>query len=266
MAALKFNSQAFSLAPSLKALLIQVVALLVIAIALICLKLATGMSLPLTFWILLSGLMAAILAVWRRMDWWWVVMELLFAPALLVVNTWSIPPVVFLVAFLLLLGVFWSTYRTQVPLFLSGTAVWDAVETILPDRPLRCIDIGSGLGGAMLALAERRPDCAFFGVEIAPLPWLISVVRARIRRSRTQFTRRDYRTINLADYDVVFSYLSPAAMPSLWQQATAQMVPESMLISYEFGLAAISPDAIYQLDGSKSTLFLWYPAAHHRAL
>lgn len=186
-------------------------------------------------------------------------MALFFVPALVAVDSLAIAPVVFLIVFVFLLGIFWSTYQTQVPLFLSGPHVWDAVNTLLPARPLRCIDIGSGLGGAVLGLAKRRADCTFTGVEIAPLPWLTSVIRARLLKSTAIFLRRDYRNIDLAGYDVVFAYLSPAAMPALWSQAIEQMGSEAMLISYAFGLEDVTPNIVCQPAGGGAALFVWYP-------
>lgn len=248
--------------PSYQALLIQLAALLAVAVAIIFFKLAAGIIQPVFVWASLVGIVAAVLSIWRRMHWWWVAIELMFAPTVFLVNMLSIPPSLFLVVFLLLLGIFWSTGRTQVPLFISGPRVWHAVEALLPRRSLRCIDVGSGVGGLVLALAHCRPDCTFFGVEIAPLPWLISSLRARWLKSTARFTRQDYRSLNFADYDVIFAYLSPAAMPGLWQQAVEQMAAGSMLISYQFGLAEVPPDQVCQLESDHTTLYVWHPAEH----
>jgi SAM-dependent methyltransferase len=243
-------------------LLIQLAALLSVIALLLCLKVIAGIVQPVFVWAIVLGMLAAALSLWCSMDWWWVAIELLFAPTLLAANTLPIPPAIFLALFLLLLGIFWSTCRTQVPLFLSGPIVWDAVDRLLPHQPLRFVDIGSGLGGLVLALAQRRPDCTLYGVEIAPLPWLISVLRARWMNSAAFFARSDYRALDFADYDVIFAYLSPAAMPALWQQAVEQMGDGSMLISYQFGLASIPPDHVGQLEGNNTRLYIWYPAAH----
>ena len=135
---------------------------------------------------------------------------------------------------------------------------------MLPPTPVRFIDIGSGLGGVILTLAAHRRDCEFVGIEIAPLPWLISVIRGRLRQSAARFTRRDYRMLDLADFDVVFAYLSPAAMPALWEQACTQMRNGSMLISYAFDLADVRPDqfCMPRADGPK--LYVWFPERHRQ--
>ena len=248
--------------PSLRALFIQVAAAIAVGVTLLCLKRISGVGSSLAIFAILTGIVAAVFSQWHRLTWWWIPIQLFFTPGLLAVNALSIPPTAFLIIFVLLLGVFWSTFRTQVPLFLSGPAVWDAVEALLPVKPVRCVDIGSGIGGLILALSARRRDCEFVGVEIAPLPWLISAIRGRMRNSAARFTRRDYRTLDLAEFDVVFAYLSPAAMPAVWQQAQTQMRKEAMLISYAFDLADITPDQIYEPRAGGLQLFVWFPERH----
>ncbi|MFD2272997.1 class I SAM-dependent methyltransferase [Undibacterium arcticum] len=111
----------------------------------------------------------------------------------------------FLAAFLLLLGVYWTIFQTQVPFYPSGAATWQGVAGLLPpDRPVRVVDVGSGLGGLVLYLAAVRPDNEVTGIELAPLPWLVSVLRRRIASSRAEFLRGDYGALDFGQYDVVF--------------------------------------------------------------
>src|SRR5450830_1652931 len=161
----------------------------------------------------LHGALAAGIAYARRMASWWMPILFFFPPAVVLVNALQLPPALFLGGFLFLLLLFWSTFRSQVPFYPSGRPVWDAVAGLLPaDRPLRVIDIGSGLGGAVLHLAAQRPDSTFTGIELAPLPWLVSRLRAGLSHSRGNFIRGDYTRLAFVDYDVIFAYLSPAAM------------------------------------------------------
>jgi tRNA1(Val) A37 N6-methylase TrmN6 len=63
------------------------------------------------------------------------------------------------------------------------------------NRPLAIADIGSGLGGLVLDLARRRPDAQVDGIELAPLPWLVSRLRAKLSGSRARFLRGDYEAV-----------------------------------------------------------------------
>ncbi len=207
---------------------------------------------------LLHGLLAALLARWRRLAaWWWVILAL-FPLAALVVGRLHLPPWMFLAVFLFMLVLFWSTFRSQVPFYPSGQPAWDAVAGLLPpDRAIRFMDIGSGLGGAVLELARRRPESQFTGIEIAPLPWLVSRLRAALAGNSCRFVRGDYLLLDFADYDVVFAYLSPAAMLALWHKARAEMRPGTLLLSYEFHIPGAAPDVVIQPEGGGPLLHGW---------
>ena len=213
--------------------------------------------------VVLIGLFAAVLTYWAALPWWWLPIQAGFAPALLAVQALHLPPWLFLLAFLLLTSLYWTTFRTRVPLFFSGPPVWQAVAGLVPapidgTGTVRAIDIGSGIGGLVLALAPQRHDVQWSGIELAPLPWLISKMRARLRRSRAQFLRGDYQQCNFADFEVVFAYLSTAAMPALWQKARAEMRPGALLLSYEFAIPDQVPDLQLQPKPSGPFLYGWY--------
>lgn len=209
--------------------------------------------------VLLQGGWAGLLT-WRLgLARWWRWIQLLFPATLMLALALQLPPWLFLLAFLLSLGWYWSTFRTQVPYYPSGPAVWDAVRQLLPpDRAARVVDIGSGLGGLTLYLARVRPDVDALGIELAPLPWLLSWLRARLGRSRARFLRGDYEHLDFSQFDLVFAYLSPAAMPGLWRKARAEMRPGSMLVSYEFVIEEMPPQSIIHATAGGIPLYIWY--------
>jgi len=207
---------------------------------------------------LVQGVCAAALTYWRRLARWWLAIQLLFPPAVLGASRFALPPWLFLAVFLFMLVLYWSTFRTQVPYYPSGRAAWEAVARQLPQgRELAMIDIGSGLGGLVLHLA-RRPGVRATGIELAPLPWLASWLRARIQGSRAMFLRGDYESLDFADYDVVFAYLSPAAMTALWRKARREMRPGSMLMSYEFAIAESAASLSVEVPETGRTLYIWH--------
>jgi hypothetical protein len=251
-------------APALRALLIQAVAFLLVLAVVRSVASLSGFTLPALPAALLQGALAALVSR-RRLARWWMPIQLLFAPALVLTQalafSWQLPPSVFLLVFAVMLALFWSTFRTQVPYYPSGATTWDSVAGLLPAQPQRFIDIGSGFGGLALALARRRPDCRCEGIEVAPLPWFVSHLRALRTRLRhgvvTRFLRGDYYRLDLGDYDMVFAYLSPAAMPALWAKARAEMAPGSLLLSCEFPVPDIAPDIVIDHAGGVPTLYGW---------
>lgn len=243
--------------PAFRAILIQLLAFPLMLLCVYGLARA-GLTMSLMGVALAQGVAAAMLTYCTRLARWWCVIGLLFAPALLAMRQLELPPLVFLLAFVFLLSLYWSTFRTQVPFYPSGPAVWREVQQLIADRPgVRLVDIGSGLGGLVLALAGTRPDGRFCGIELAPLPWLVSRLRARLAGSGARFLRGDYAALDLGGFDVVFAYLSPAAMPALWRQAEAQMLPGSMLVSYEFNMEARAPDRTIAATERGALLYVW---------
>jgi hypothetical protein len=244
-------------APAVQALLLQCAAF-VPTLAITWLLARAGFAPGFAFVALLQGAAAAALTWQRGLAPWWRAIQFLFPLAVLATGTLALPSWLFLAAFLFLLLLYWSTFRTQVPYFPSGRRVWDEVERQLPaGRPLRVIDIGSGLGGLVLELARRRPEASVSGIELAPLPWLASRIRASLSGSRARFLRGDYEQLDFARFDVVFAYLSPAAMSALWRKASAEMRPGSTLMSYEFGIVEKAPNLCIAPQGGGPALYIW---------
>lgn len=254
----KRQDRSASRPPALQALIIQGVSLLAAWLILSLLSRYADLHPGPVAAALLQGAVAALLSRWRGLAVWWLFIQFLFPAALVATHALHLPPGIFLAAFVVLLSLYWTTFRTQVPLYLSGPAAQDGVAGLLPqDRPVRFIDIGSGLGGLAMGLALRRPDSIFIGIEVAPLPWLVSWLRARVARSRSRFIRGDYGRIDFACYDVVFAYLSPAAMPALWEKACAEMQSGTLLLSYEFLIPGIAPDIVRRDETGGPVLYGW---------
>ncbi|CAG1004907.1 hypothetical protein MTYP_03213 [Methylophilaceae bacterium] len=208
---------------------------------------------------LFQGAIAMLLSGIFRMAVWWRFIQLIFPLAVFWTHGLSIPSWVYLSGFMLTVGLFWTTFRTQVPFYPSHEGVWRQVAQYLPrDRKIRMIDIGSGLGDLLLYLADRRPDSCFVGAEIAPLPWLVSRVHAYLRKSNARFYLRNYGKMDFAGFDVVFAYLSPAAMPAVWEKARREMLPGSILMSYEFEVAGNRPTAILQQEQGTPPIYVWH--------
>ena len=208
---------------------------------------------------LAQGAIAAGLSIVWRQPAWWPPLHFGFLPAVLLAQRVDAPAWFHLAAFLLLLAFYWSTFRTRVPLYLSSRKARQALASLLPQaQPFRFIDLGSGFGGVPCYLESRFPLGRFYGTELAPAPWLVSRLRARLTGSRVRFMRRDYAQLSLADFDVVFAFLSPAAMPGLWRQARSQMRSGSLFVSLSFAVDAQPPDRVVTLaEGARHTLYAW---------
>jgi hypothetical protein len=244
--------------PAVQAVLIQVVSFACVMMAAYGLVAGWGKHLNIFEAALLQAMCAAILTKIRRLAFWWLIIQAVFPLALLATLSFRLSPTIFLVLFLAFLGLYWSTFRTQVPFYPSSPATWGAVLAELPvDRPIRLVDIGSGLGGLILRLADARPDSRFVGIELAPFPWIVSALRKRFRRSTAQFLRGDYRQLDFASQDVVFAYLSPVAMPALWEKARTEMRKGALLLSFEFDIPGVEPHFVRMPGRGGPALYGW---------
>ncbi|MDX1914534.1 MAG: class I SAM-dependent methyltransferase [Methylophilus sp.] len=253
--------------PSVQALLVQCVAL---AVVLACaseiyrsvsLHLQVDVGFILFSLIIMQSVLSSAIAYSLKMAIWWRWIHFFFPIALWLMSIAHIPNTFYLVGFVVTLALYWTTFKTQVPFYPSHPAVWKALLSLIQKeyqiKALRVIDIGSGLGDMSMYLAQSRKQDTVEGIEIAPLPWLISRLRARLKQSTATFTLGNYEALNFAAYDVVFAYLSPAAMPRLWQKATQEMRSGSLLVSLEFEILNVSPTYIIYTGLHSPQLYVW---------
>ena len=245
----------------------SVIALLLQAGAYACVLLlarVTAIQIPTLLFAALCGVLAALFSRIAGLARWWLLIQFLFIPALVLMLSLQLPPNFFLVAFLILLVVYWSTFRTQVPLYLSSRRIWQAMELLLPapasDKNFTLMDLGSGIGGVLTHLAGVRPDGRYYGVEAAPLPFLWSWLRIRLGGYRNcEVKWGSLWDCDLAEYDVVFAYLSPVPMDELWKKARLEMRSGTVFISNTFAVADHPPQQTFTVDDlHHSTLYIWH--------
>ena len=78
----------------------------------------SAVQLPLWLAALLSGALAAVLSRLAGLERWWQIIQLLLAPAAVLLLALPLPPWIYLSVFVVLLLVYWSTFRTRVRLHL----------------------------------------------------------------------------------------------------------------------------------------------------
>ena len=219
-------------------------------------------SLPLSdetpiHWAWLFGAIAATLGWSYGLPPWWAPILVLFAPAALLASSLEVSPLVWLAAAVLPWLVFRGVIRDRVPLFLSDRPAIDGLLTLVSDRyPVSVVDLGCGTGGVLLALREARPIARLKGVENAPLTWLLARIRLRDAAVTVRYGSIWEEALN--HHDVVYAYLSPAAMPQLWDKASREMRAGSLLVSNSFAIPGIEPDRVLPLDSGFATeLYVW---------
>jgi hypothetical protein len=170
----------------------------------------------------------------------------------------QIPAWVFLLLFVGSLLTYAPAFWTRVPYYPTHRAAYALVLAELPtDRPFTFIDIGCGMGDLLLFLSKRRPLGRFIGVEIGVLPWLIAKVKAVIRgRSTVSIRFQSMWNLDLSEYDVVYTFLSPAPMERLWAKAQSEMKAGSTFITNSFQTPEEPTYTIPVKDERQSVLYV----------
>lgn len=236
--------------PALVALLIQLVTVAV-ALALIGV-----LGLPGAWWWPLQACLASLASIVVGQPRWWWLIHATFAPALVLALWLDWSPWWWLAAFVLAALLFGRVDRSRVPLYLSNRQALQALDQLIAG-PARVLDLGAGTG-TVLAWLARRQDLRVDGIEHAWLTCLIARGRLALQRSRARVWRGDMMALDLADYDVVYAFLSPAAMPALWRKAKQEMRSGSLLVSNSFVVPGVPADSVLELNDWKGArLYLW---------
>jgi len=207
-------------------------------------------------WLLIQVPVAMGISAWMRQPRWWLVIHLLFAPTVYLALQIGIPSWVYLVAFVVAWLVFGRIDQSRVPLYLSNHQALDALDALVPDGAA-VLDLGAGTATVLLRLGKRS-GLTVVGVEHAWLPWALGRCRLAWNRSRATLVRGEIEDCSLAPYDVVYAFLSPAAMPALWTKARAEMQAGSLLISNTFEVPGVPADRVIELnDWKDARLYLW---------
>lgn len=246
--------------PALLALLAQLLALAGVAALLLALARLGDWRPSLWQAALGQGALAAALGHGLGLRRWWLPLNLAFVPALLALHGRAWPAWWFLAAFLALLLINWNSFRERVPLYLSGARTRRRLSERLAGLPadFRFVDLGCGLGGALVQLARDYPRARLVGVETAPLPFLLAWLRCLPHRN-CQVRYRSLWDEPLGDYDAVYCFLSPAPMAALWAKARREMRAGSLLISNSFEVPGVPAGEVIELhDWRASRLLLWH--------
>lgn len=116
------------------------------------------------------------------------------------------------------------------------------------------IDLGSGWGTLLFALAKEYPERQLIGYELSFLPYAYSRIYKTIFRLhhvtiyRQDFLHADFSHTARPSTALMVCYLFPAGMRKLQQKLTRQQQHHCLLISSTFALPDTKPSQSIQLD------------------
>ncbi|MBV1775825.1 hypothetical protein KSF73_08855 [Burkholderiaceae bacterium DAT-1] len=204
----------------------------------------------------LQPIIAVLLSSALKQPWWWRVIHATFFPLLLLMHIVPVPSWFWLVMFILSWFVFGGVHRNRVPLYLSSQRAVSALCEVLP-MGAHVLDIGSGTGTVLIGLS-RRPDLKLSGVEHAWGPWLLGQIRLRLGRIQARLDRKDMLAMDWRPFNVVYAFLSPAAMPDVWAKAERELSSGAWLVSNSFPVEGRPVDRVIEIGESEGArLYLW---------
>ncbi|MEQ8503800.1 MAG: hypothetical protein RIB80_00630 [Rhodospirillales bacterium] len=243
--------------PIVRAVAAQLVGGIVSVVVMVFLRSQEWPAPPATLCII-WGAVAAIATLPMGLARWWLPVQAAAPVLMWIVLSLQPPGWIFPVVFVILLAVYWNAVGEGVPLYLSNSKTWAAVEKLLPKREGgRMADLGSGLGGTLWHLSAARRDMTFTGYETAPLVYLFTRLRQIIApRGNLGVRFLSIWRADLGDFDVVYCFLSPAPMERLYAKAKREMKPGSLFISNSFHVPDEAPDETIEVDDRRRTKLL----------
>lgn len=216
-------------------------------------------ALPMLGMALVEGAFAAAISTVLRLPPWWVPIQLGFAPLAVTLLALRLDPLWYLAGFAAMALVFGAVHSTRVPLYPTSEAALAQLLACLPaGGPVRVLDLGCGTGGVIAHVAHNRLQAHCAGIEAAPIPWLTAFLRGKLSRPGFRVQFGSFWGADLGKWDVVFAYLSPAAMARLGDKAEREMRPGSMLICNSFPLPGRDPSVRHAWGTSPfQTLFVY---------
>ena len=171
-----------------------------------------------------------------------------------------------LLVFVLLavMSIVWTTLQTGIsPMMSSGKACQAMLASI--DRPANgpLIDLGSGWGTLVIALARKYPRQQVIGYELSWFPWLVSIIlKYSLRLNNLTLYRKDFKKAELSNASILFCYLFPGGMVALHEKLKRELSNEILIVSNTFALPSCQPTKVIRLKDIYQTpiyVYSWRP-------
>jgi hypothetical protein len=181
----------------------------------------------------------------------WQLLNLVIIPATALSLSVQLPGWVFFALLAFTVLIYAPAFWTRVPYYPTSTPTYLMLLAELPR------DLGCGFGDLLLFLAKHSPQGRYVGVEIGVLPFLVAKVRAAVfGRGRVSIQCKSMWSVKLSEFDVVYTFLSPAPMVRVWEKVVQEMRSGSLFITNSFAVPDDSTRAIHVKDERQSTLFI----------
>ena len=145
--------------------------------------------------------------------------------------------------------IFSPTIREPIPFYPTRPKVYTKLTDIVAEKNVRrCVDLGSGFGSVLFALAPSFPETTFIGYEIGIVPFTVAYVRS-LWYPNVRFIRKSLWDADLGSFDCIYAFLSPPPMAALEEKLLKEMSPSATFITNSFQLPNSQPNYAVTIGG-----------------
>ncbi len=159
------------------------------------------------------------------------------------------------------LSIVWSTLKTGIsPMMSSSQACKTILGEIDMDKEGPLIDLGSGWGTLVLAVAQKYPNKQVIGYELSWLPWLVStILKCSLRLDNLTIHRKDFTNVELNTASNLVCYLFPGAMIALQKKLSHEVFNKVTIVSNTFALPSCQPTRVIRLrDFYRTPIYVYH--------
>ncbi len=202
-----------------------------------------------------AGLLGTAASLWGGTWWRRAMIAAGFPLSWLVLSASSLPGWGWLLPLALLLLVYPVNAWRDAPLFPTPRQALDGLADVAPLAAqttqtlsaLRVLDAGCGLGDGLVALRRAYPQARIDGVEWSRALRLLCALRC----PWAHVQRGDMWGVDWGHYALVYLFQRPESMARAAAKASAEMAPGAWLVSLEFAVPGVQPQAQLPLGGGR---------------
>ncbi|SRR6056297_218001 len=120
----------------------------------------------------------------------------------------------------------------------------------------KLVDLGCG-DGRVLRLFENQGIKNLTGYEVNFWAFLLGKIKNK-KNSKIKLLYKNFKKVNLSDYDTVFCYLLPEYLQKLKSKFEQELEPGTKLISYDFEIENWrKPIKVYCSENGQGRIFIY---------
>ncbi|MBA6356642.1 methyltransferase [Colwellia sp. BRX8-3] len=169
--------------------------------------------------------------------------------------------ILLVIVILIVLSIVWSTLKTGIsPMMSSSKACKTMLAEIDTYEKGPLIDLGSGWGTLVIAVAQKHPNQQVIGYELSWFPWLVSkILKHSLRLDNLTLFRKDFKNADLSTASTLVCYLFPEGMVALQEKLVDEVFNKVTIVSNTFALPLCQPTRVIKLrDFYQTPIYVYH--------